>query len=218
MRQPETGIIQKSRLLLVEGKDEINFFGALLKILKIDDIDLREVGGKNNFPNELPALLNDPGFSNVQSYAIIRDADSSHKNTLASVKNLLKKYKQPVPASSGHYADENGVRAGIYIMPGNADIGMLEDLCIQSVADHPITGCVNAYIKCLEQVLEKRKGAGARQEGCFYFPKNLAKAKAQTFLAGLEEIYSSVGIAAQKGCWNLNHESLKPLRAFLQNL
>lgn len=218
MHMPDANPIEKSKLLLVEGKDEVNFFGALLKHLGNDGIEIREVGGKDKFPKEFPALLNDPGFTSVRSYAIIRDADDSEKNTLASVRGLLKKHRQPVPDRHGSYAAKNDLRAGVFIMPGNAGEGMLEDLCLKTVAGHPVNGCVNAYIKCLREVLEQRKASQAREDGCFYFPRNISKAKAQTFLAGLEKNYPSVGVAAQGGCWDFNHEALEPLRLFLDGL
>ena len=218
MHMPDISPIEKPKLLLVEGKDEVNFFAALLKHLGSSDIDVREVGGKDNFSKEFPTLLNDPGFNSVRSYAIIRDADDSLENTLASVQGLLKKYHQPVPDSHGGYAEKNDLRAGIFIMPGNADEGMLEDLCLQTVADHPVNTCVNAYIECLRKVLEQPESNTAREDGHFYFPRNLAKVRAQAFLAGLEKICSSVGVAAQAGYWDFEHDSLEDLKDFLKKL
>jgi hypothetical protein len=73
--------ITRSRVLLVEGKDEVNFFIALLKHMGIgDDVQVLEVGGKDKFPDELPAFLNDPGFPRVRVYAIVREAGLSRGN------------------------------------------------------------------------------------------------------------------------------------------
>lgn len=60
------------KVLLVEGKDEVNFFGALLKHLGLSRIELFPVGGKDKFPSELRAILNLPSFDQVSAYAIIR--------------------------------------------------------------------------------------------------------------------------------------------------
>lgn len=57
-----------------------------------------------------------------------------------------------------------------------------------------------------------------KEPGCFYFPKNRSKAKAQAFLAGMHESVTAVGLAAQKGCWNLDHPVLDGLKAFIKAL
>ena len=71
----ESPIISCPVVLLVEGKDEVNLFKALLRHMGMSpevDIQLKEVGGKDKFRNEFPAFLNDPNFSLVKAYAIVR--------------------------------------------------------------------------------------------------------------------------------------------------
>nr|MBC8183594.1 hypothetical protein [candidate division KSB1 bacterium] len=55
-------VIRKKKVLAVEGDDEINFFDSLLKYLGISDIEIRKVGGKDQFKNKLPALVESSGF------------------------------------------------------------------------------------------------------------------------------------------------------------
>ncbi|GEM_PF-1861259 len=52
--------IDTEKLLLVEGRDEVNFFTAFLKHTGIEDIQIIPVGGKDKFKVELPTLLNAP--------------------------------------------------------------------------------------------------------------------------------------------------------------
>lgn len=196
--------------LLVEGKDEIGFFGAILKQMGVTDaVWIGDVGGKDQFPAKLPAALNIPGFrQNCRAYAIIRDADLSADASFDSIKGLLAKFSQPVPSQRGIFTVGTVPRVGVYIMPGNSETGMLESLCMQSVADHAIIPCIDAFMQCVEVV------AGP--------PSNPHKFRAKSFLAARSSADAkdcpSVGIAAQRGYWSLDHACMTDLRNFLRQL
>jgi hypothetical protein len=92
-------------------------------------------------------------------------------------------------------------------MPGyRATKGMLEDLCLQSVAEHPIRPHMEDYISHVKQEMQSNA------------PKNESKAKVLAFLAGMKESVSQLGIAAQKGCWPLEHETFTEIRNFIREL
>lgn len=198
--------ISKSKLLLVEGKDEISFFTALLKKLnKEADVQIIEVGGKDNFKFELPAILNTTGFSeNVKSLAIVRDADNNFDGAFQSVQNLLRRNHQIAPYGCNKFT-MGDPKIGIYIMPDNFQNGMLEDLCLKTQENNPIMECVNAFFDCLSTKPIDQ-------------PKNLSKAKSQVFLAAMPDIVSSVGVGALNGYWNLDDPCLYSLLTFLENL
>src|SRR5438045_2703559 len=146
----ESPEIVSSNVLLIEGNDEINFFNSLLSHMNITpniEVQTRSVQGKGNFQDELTAFLNDPNFSRVTAYAIIRDADTNAEGALASVRNMLRDNQQPYPDAHASFAYNNDrtLRVGIFIV-SKGTTGMLEDLCLQSVANHPIMPCVNDYI------------------------------------------------------------------------
>ena len=48
--------IVSSSLLMVEGKDECNFFKALFIILGIDDVQIEDIGGKDRFDAAIRAF------------------------------------------------------------------------------------------------------------------------------------------------------------------
>ncbi|TCJ90055.1 UNVERIFIED_ORG: hypothetical protein BDK47_13815 [Anoxybacillus amylolyticus] len=52
-------------------------------------------------------------------------------------------------------------------MPGDFQNGMLEDLCMFSVADQPVMECIDLFFQCIDQ-----KG---------YTPKNRSKSRAHIF-------------------------------------
>ncbi|CAN2044020.1 DUF4435 domain-containing protein [Candidatus Magnetomoraceae bacterium gMMP-1] len=211
--------IEKNILLLVEGRDEVVFFEALLKHINAqDNVQLVEVGGKNRFRNEFPTLLASYNFPAVKKYAIVRDADDSADNTFKSVIGLLRDHEQPLPEAPGEITSLDDIAAGVFIMPGNAAEGMLEDLCLRTVTNHPVSTCVDAYISCLHDNLEQEKKDIPKNPLKYYFPKNEAKAKMHAFLAGMNKFVPSLGIAAKKGYFNFDSEIFNDIKIFLQKL
>ena len=197
-------VIRKKKVLAVEGDDEINFFDSLLKYMGISDAEIHKVGGKNQFKNKLPALVNTTGFfDNVETFAVIRDANADANAAFSSIKNILQKQNLTPPTQMNKFAN-NGLKLGIFIMPGNSAEGMLEDLCLRTVQHHPKMNCINEFMDCILKLKEP--------------PKNVAKAKAQSYLAAMPIIANSVGIGARKGYWNFDSDELKELKIFLENL
>ena len=83
--------ILKEKVVAVEGKDDVNFFDALLKYLEITDVEVRDVAGKENFRRKLPALVRMRGFSDVKVLVVVRDADNDANAAFESIRNLLKR-------------------------------------------------------------------------------------------------------------------------------
>ena len=225
---PTPLIISSPTVLLVEGKDEIHFFAALFRHISPEvtteiigtnsqqcivknaisgvNIEVREVGGKDQFPNVLPLFLIDPGFPQVKAYAIIRDADLNAEDTLTSIQDLLKRNNQPCPTKSAEFAsnDNGSLRVGIFIMPGpSAAHGMLEDLCLLSVGQHPIMPHVTDFMEQVKNIRGKEA------------PKNKSKATVQAFLSGMRETIPSLGRAAQKHYRPFDDGAFGDLRRFL---
>jgi hypothetical protein len=196
--------LTKKKLLAVEGMDEVVFFEELLRHMGMTDkIDVRQVGGKDQFKIKLPVLQKITGFDKLETVGIIRDADESFERAFESVKGVLQKMGLQVPVRSGDFS--KGIPGvGIFIMPDNAGKGMLEDLCLQTVKGETAMECVKQFIDCAGKLKNK--------------PKNISRAKAQAFLTIMPEIASSVGRGAQKRYWDFESAELKPLLHFLSRL
>jgi len=217
MKEPEK--IEKSYVLLCEGNDEVHFIDAFLEHLGIDEIQVREVGGRDQFPVGFPLFLIDPGFSKVKAYAIIRDADDTRDNVLDSVKGLLRKHKQPVPQEHAMFESDDKLLVGIFIMPAEEAPGALEDLCLDVVEDSPSMNCVNLYMGCLRELADSYSHNQSENDCKAYrFPANDSKAKVLTYLAGLHDDIRSIGIAAKKGVWDFNSNRLAELKRFIDDL
>jgi hypothetical protein len=205
--------IKSKKILGVEGTDDVNFFDALLSNLGIIDIDIREVGGKDQFKNKLPALKIASGFYNADSspfvthLALVRDRNSG--DAFKSIEEILKKEGFTPPKKHGQFSEGNP-KVGIFIMPGETIEGtMLEDLCLKTVENHPAMKCVNEFANCVSELETK--------------PKNISKSKvqvfkAQVFLAAQPEVVASVGLGGQKKYWNFDSPALNELKQFLGNL
>ena len=200
--------INSKKVVAVEGKDEINFFNALLEYMGVTDIDIREVGGKYRFPKKLPALVNASGFfladgsSFVTHLAIIRDKDEDE--AFKSIASIVENTGLTPPIKHSEYSNGKP-KVGVFVMPGETIDGtMLEDLCLKTVEKHEAMNCVNEYVSCISALKT--------------IPKNIPKAKAQVFLAAQPEIVNSVGLGAQKKYWDFGSSALDELKSFLVKL
>src|SRR4030042_3056188 len=204
--------IKSKKVLAVEGQDEENFFDAFLQYIDLTDVDIRQVRGKDQFKNKLPALKKASGFFNadgssfVTHLAIVRDRNSD--DAFESIVGILKKEGFTRPQKHGQFS-KGDPKVGIFIMPGAIEGTMLEDLCLKTVENHPAMKCVNEFATCVSELETK--------------PKNISKSKvqvfkAQVFLAAQPEVVDSVGLGGQKKYWNFDSPALEELKQFLGNL
>jgi hypothetical protein len=192
-----------NKLIAVEGKDEVNFFNCLLKDMGFDNYAVEDVGGTRGFNDYFSALVQSSDFSNVDTIIVIRDADESAEKAFESIKNVLIRANLEPPKKINYFS--TGVpKVGIFIMPGDSEKGMLEDLCLRTVKDHPVMVFIDAFVKFVLKLENPTR--------------NIAKSKAQVFLAAMPDIVCSVGLGATKGYWDFNSEELITLKSFLNYL
>ena len=145
----ESQTIEKSKLLLVEGPDDLSFFDALLCHLNRQDIDVRSYSGKDNLRPFLKGLPAFPGFVNVVSLGITRDADDYADRTFGSICDSLSDAGLPVPDAPLVLASGQP-QVIVMVIPPGENAGMLEDLCLAAFQDDPAMPCVNQYFDCVE--------------------------------------------------------------------
>jgi len=204
MRKPEE--IVKEKLLLVEGNDQRNFFFAFLKHIGLEEyVQVMNFGGVNELKDYLPPLVKMPGFRNVKSVGLVRDAENSEAGALQSVQSALQKVGLPVPPEVGAIAEGGHPLVGILILPGDGQPGMLETLINDTFSGTAIDKCIDVFFDCVE-----KSAAGSI--------RNEHKARAFAFLATTENARHSVGVAAKRGDLNLQHGTFARLRDFLNRL
>lgn len=207
------GYIQKTKILLVEGVDEINFFYSLFKTMEIHDIQVLESKGKDQFPAELELIVNDPDFEKIEAIGIVRDADTSQTAAVQSIQYYLKKHNLPHKAGHGNFDNGGSLKIGIFIAPGFKENGMLESLILESLTDHPVKMAAERYLADLKDSLASQPEANK-----YKYPNNEPKALMHAFLAGMEKFIPSLGLASKKGYFDLEADVFQDIRAFISSI
>lgn len=203
MPQPKT--LTHSKQLLVEGRDGVAFFAALLNQLGQREIQIQNFGGITELRPFLKALRNEPGFEEiVTSLGVIRDAETNPQGAFQSVRDALR--ASGLPASEKPEVVESGSpQTVVLILPNASTPGMLETLCLESVANEPAINCVDHYFDCLNQ-----------QTG--FSPNNVFKARLHAFLSAKPKPGLRVGDAASAGYFPWDHPAFDHIKQFLLNL
>ena len=205
--------IEQEVQLLVEGNDERNFFTALVGHLHLKSVQIQVLNGKDRLTESLETLAGTTGFRGVRSIGIVRDADHSADTSFQSVQTSLRNANQiigtwfgvefPVPHRPEERAGE-GLSLRVLILPGGRANGMLETLLCRTFDGTHVDDCIGRFFECAQQ-------AGisiARRD----------KARAQAYLATRLYPHVSVGVAAQKGYWDFDHDAFEGVRQFLRSL
>ena len=192
----------ESKLLLVEGRDEENFFEAFLRHLGVSGIQVLNYRGKNNLGNRLEVYVDVPSFAQIQSIGIVRDADDNARSALQSVQNSLRDVELPVPQSFLVAADGRQ-RVSVFIMPDNSGEGALEDLCLAALETDPAMPCVAEFLRCVNAAVERP-------------PQNPAKARMHAFLASREDPELRLGEAGQRRYLPWDNPAFGDLAQFLR--
>ena len=232
--------ITKPKLLLVEGKDEVKLFGKLLVDLGLVDVEIRDIMGKAKFRQNIKGLPRFTGFSEVTSVGIVTDADKQPQGAFDSICDALEAAGLPRPTAPLQPVGDDP-QVAVMILPGDGREGMLEDLCLESVAGDPAMPCLEEYLRCLEEQLEAgtfpgnpsksrvRAFLASREwleEAHFKYlqqhsgesPEAATTAKVHAFLASRYKPNLNLGIAAQVGYWQLDHPAFAQVKQFLKAL
>jgi hypothetical protein len=200
----QTITIQFPKILIVEGRDEEGFFGALLRELDLAEIQVAGIGGKTQIRPNLKALVKDPDFSKIVSIGIIRDANADPKAAFQSVRDALKAAELPIPKQLMRPV-AGPPKVAVMLLPPTGRSGELEDLCLEAVKDEPIMSCVDQYFKCIHDLGIKR-------------PRKMSKAKIAALLSYQEDPTNSVGLSAVKGFWDFKNDAFLKVKNFLLSL
>ena len=199
--------ILSDRLLLVEGRDEVNLFDELIK-QRIDaeaEIQVIDAGGVDKFPRSMTAIRTAARTRpTLRSIGVVRDADDNATGAFRSVCNHLHNAGYTPPAAHGEFSD-TVPSIGVFIVPDGSEPGAMETLCRRSVEETDAAKCVDAYLECLE-----RRGA--------ICSNNPDKSFAHAYLAAMRNPVARVGEGAQSGVWHFESPAFATLSRFLRDL
>jgi hypothetical protein len=205
--------LQKKKLIIVEGKDDLYFLNYYLKHLDIMDIEVRPIGGKICSGNLEPFIKSHRNFNSLKAIGFIVDADdhnAAHEFKRLTVEIITVNNNSPIPGLELKCPDSidefsvNSPRIGIYVLPNNFDSGRLEDLFLNCVRGKPGMACVLPFSTCVSELDDP--------------PRNLSKMKALAFIATQKELPRGVGGAAQHGIWDFGSSELDKLKTFILSL
>ncbi len=188
--------------LVVEGNDQFNFFGAFVEHLSLTDIQVQNSGGVSELRAFLAAIAAEPGFGEwVERLGIVRDAEADADGAFESVRHSLRNAGLPTPEWPGELAEGRPAVAAL-VLPGGGRAGMLETLVCESFAGDPVDHCIDEFFDCV---------------GYEVF-RNPYKARVFAYLTTTAEPRHSVGVAALRGQWDLDHSAFDGVRRFVEEL
>ena len=209
-QQPNQVRIEKTKLLLAEGRDgELFLVWACRTYRQQEDVQVVNFGGVNELPTFLKTLSQVENFDSVETLVIARDAESSASSAADSIRGALTGASLPVPVKPFSYASDGRMKVAFVIFPGPESVsGTLEDLCLQIVRDDAIMPCVEEYISCLRAKRPKQ------------LLDHLGKRRMHTFLAGKEQqlIGATIGQASDRKAWDAEHPALQAFRAVIESM
>ena len=200
-------------LLICEGPGDAAFLGAMGRHMNLGARAI-PIGGRSQFRDNIRAVPNDPNFSALRAFGIVRDADDSAARALDRVNGALRdffgaganflKHGEVKRLASGKFAQ---LSAGAFVLPDGEERGELEDLLLESAREsHPdIMECVKDFRACAR----RNKDAEAGKE---------SKKAVQALISGFPAYCEDLNVALKKRFVNLDSGAFSELRDFLRKL
>lgn len=201
-------------LLLVEGRSEEN---AIREFYKQWDTNINfNINNEGSITKLKTSFKMHLKSSNVlRKLWVIIDADISYACAWQSIRDILErsgKYNPPKQLCTMGLIlkpiDENDLIVGVWIMPNNQDIGMLEDFMMRIIPEENELLCeAEIAITNLEKKnIQKYKSV------------HRAKAKLHTWLAWHDEPGDSVNVAIKKNLFSQDKELINAFKGWIMEL
>ena len=201
-------------LLLVEGRSEENAIREFYKQWKIDlNFDISSEGSITKLKTSFKMHLKSSNI--LRKLWVIIDADTSYACAWQSIRDILErsgKYNPPLQLCPNGLIltpiDENDLGVGVWIMPNNQEVGMLEDFMMGIIPED------NMLLHEAETVLTNLEKKNIQK----YKNVHRAKAKLHTWLAWHDEPGDSVNVAIRKHLFSQDKELVIAFKAWLMEL
>jgi hypothetical protein len=189
--------ICKSRstaVLLVEAKDDCHVVLALAKLHNLPEgaFGVHECAGTDGVLKRLNALIIAPDTDRPKTMGVLMDADDSVANRWRQLAAKLKLHGYDLPAlpdPNGTVLEgsENKPRVGIWIMPNNSEVGMIEDFLLESLSADALNTASDAV------------NSARGKEFCTFKQVHYVKAVVHTYLAWQDEPGRPLGQSVTTG-------------------
>lgn len=211
--------MDNKNLLLVEGKSDMIVIRELCKQIGLEvNFDVKHENSITELKKALPVYLK--STNSRQKIWVIIDADRNFEGAWQSIKNILIKTNKynidgrmdlPKEGIIIHPKDKYDIIVGVWIMPNNEDIGMLEDFLMHLI---PNEDELRKKVVSIVMNIDENRNA---YEGVF---KNVHKSKAEvyTWLALHDTPGESLSVAIQKKMFKTNIELCHNFKIWLNQL
>ena len=200
----------KSHLILCEGRDGLRFCIEMLAHFSSENVAFNnfqalDFGGITELKEYLRLLLLRPGFADVRSITVIRDAEDNAEGAVQSILNSFSSCCLPRPSGPGQPAesDVDNLKTGFVLFPNcsaNPAAGTLEDLCLAILADKNAPEVLETVDSTLSSYTFKRRH----------------KNRLHTYLSLTDKYVSlKIGEAAKAEAFAFSGPALEALKDFL---
>ena len=195
--------LRSSTQLLVEGINPKRVFCVFCESWGISDIEIHDFGSNENLRAYLETFARTDGFRKVRILGIVRDAETSANSALESVQNTIRSVGLTYPSLRRDSTPGNPF-VSVFVLPNGVDQGNLESLLWRSIEDTSEARCADEFLGCLDlgDIRVTRRD----------------KARIQAYLASKPKPHGSVGVAAERGNWDAEHDAFAEIRRFLTDL
>ena len=198
--------VSKTRVLFVEGSDELWFFDHFLDTLsaKADDVQIIDYGGTGNFEVNLKNLVRENLFldDDVRALGIVQDADRSRTKREY---DLSHKFAQIIEAPElkvgvmSKVVKRSNLHVGAFLLPKAGASGNLDTLMLG-------TKSADEAIMDAQSYLAKHDQSAAEDQD---------KRIVQIFLSTRKELCRGPGFAARQSYFDLTSAEMNDLKAFI---
>lgn len=197
--------ISSTKLLLVEGVDDQAVFNALCQKMGVTGIQVLRYNGKTNFRNFVEDLTSLDGFDEVESMGVTTDVDDDPLPARDRIRGALENASLPVPDEPLTFAEGLGLLKVVYLLiPHQNETGELEDVCLNAVADEAAMHCVEDFMGCIEERVDR--------------VVEPSKSRLQAFLSTRRDPDVRIGEAIMAGYLPYDADAFAPLRTLIRML
>ncbi len=191
---------KQSSLILVEGKSEVNVLPELCRLCGIDTTNF-EIKKENSLSELKKALKTHLKSTNtLRKLWVIIDADVNFDAAWQSIKDILLRsgkysFDMHTPLPEDGFVvkpdDKADLTIGVWIMPNNKDVGMLEDFMMKLIPE------TDALLPIADSIVEEIDSKRHAHSGIFKVVHK-SKAKIHTWLSWHDAPGESLSVAVQK--------------------
>jgi hypothetical protein len=193
----------------------VRVFTAMIEARGIDGVQCLAYGGKTALRGFLKNRAAPPEWPMVRGILVTQDANGDPGAAFASVRDALTSRGLASPRAPGEVT-QGPPNVAVWILPGAGRLGMLEDLCLDTLAGDPVLQCVDAFTECVAGSPKRVRVEGP--EDAQSTVARLAKRRVQAWAAACDPPQRRLGELAQKGGIDFSHSAFDPLVSLIRRL